>query len=288
MLAQARRLAVLDLIRKQGVAEVQQLAEHFQCSAATIRNDLNELERRGLVQRAHGGAVSLDYGREDDTPMRVRQTLMAKEKAEIAKLAAELVQDGDLIMVDGSSTVLELVRRIKDRRHLTVVTNAINVVTELSGISSTMVIVVGGVLRHPSLTLVGGDAEDALRRFRVGKVFVSTRGVTIERGLTDTSVEEARIHAAMLEAGTKAYLLADSSKFGVDVFTSAAPLGKLTAVITDRRPAEPFLQEFHRLGVLAVHNRTELQGLLRSQQRVSEGTGTGEQAPPHSVTGSSG
>ncbi|HHV55841.1 MAG TPA: DeoR/GlpR transcriptional regulator [Firmicutes bacterium] len=263
MLAQARRLELLELIRKQGIVEVQALAERFQCSAATIRNDLSALERRGLVQRTHGGAFALDYGREQDTPVTVRQALMSEEKAFIGKLAAELVTDGDLIMVDSSSTVLELVRRIKDRRHLTVVTNAVNVAVELAGVSSITVVMVGGVLRHPSLSIVGGDAEEAVARFRVRKVFLSTRGITLDRGLTDTSLEEARLHAAMLEAGSERYLLADSSKFGVEVFTSAAPLERLTAVITDRRPPEPFLRTFKEKGVRVVWNRTELQDLIR-------------------------
>ena len=191
-----RRNEIIRLVNKDGKVTVEALSKAFGVSNVTIRNDLNYLEERGMLHRTYGGALTRDFVALD-TALNEKAKRHAEEKRLIGKAASEMVFDGDSIIIDSGTTTMELAKNIKDRKNLTVMTNAINIATELAGIPGITVMLTGGTLREKSFSLVGPHAEDVLREFYFDKVFLGVDGFDIEFGLTTPNFLEAKLNCMM-------------------------------------------------------------------------------------------
>ncbi len=225
-----RRRAILDLLEAQGEKTVEELARLFGVSQVTIRNDLASLEARGLVQRTYGGAApSRKVLFNPSFEEKWRHRLEAKQA--IAWKAQDLVQEGDALILDAGSTTLALARLLKQRFHkLFILTNSIPVAMELQG-SGLEVLVLGGVMRHHSLALIGPATVRTLAWYRADKAFLGATGVD-ERGYSTPNPLEAETKRAMMEAAGRAYVLADSSKLGRPTLARFADLRE-AVLITD-------------------------------------------------------
>lgn len=238
-------MRVLD----QGGATVAGLSSLFGVSAVTIRSDLEALEQVGVLRRNHGGAVANRVARFSPT-FQEQTSVNLDAKRAIAAAAAELIEDGDKVILDAGSTILLLARRIRGRG-VNVVTNSLYVLNELVMGHQADVVVVGGVLYEPSLCFVGTLAEGFLRGVHVDLAFLGANGVS-PRGVSVNNASEAGVKRAMIGAADRVVLLADASKLNRDSFVSVAPLREFSTVITDAAAPKAALEEFAQLGVEVV------------------------------------
>lgn len=233
MLPEERRQALLEYIRAHRAATVEALARRFFASEATVRRDLADLAGRRLLRRTHGGALALE-GLESEIPMSVREAENRRAKEAIAAAAAARVRDGDVLVLDSSSTALRMVPHLAARQDLTILTNGAKAALALAELRRFRVYGTGGILRDNSLSFVGPRALDFLRSFHADRVFFSTRAFSLEKGVTDVSEEEAELRRAMLDQAREAVYLCDSSKLGTVSFSFVCPVSRLDVLVMDR------------------------------------------------------
>lgn len=232
MLSEERRQAILHLLDTMGNVTVAELGARFEVSEMTIRRDLDELERQGLLRRVHGGAVR-GRGRSYEPAFLIRYGLRQAEKERIAAAAADLIQNGDSIALDVGTTTLEVAKRLKGKRDLTVITPSLRIANQLAEMQDLRLILPGGLLRPGELSLVGALAEETFRQFYVDKLFMGIGGIDLEAGLTEFNLEDALVKKAMLRAAKEIIVVADASKFGVVTFSVVAPLQVVNRIVTD-------------------------------------------------------
>lgn len=246
MLAEERRLRIVDTVERAGTASVQPLADAFGVSTMTIRRDLQTLEREGRIRRVHGGAIVL-RGRGYEPPFPSRADQHLDEKRRIARRAADLVADGDTIVLDIGTTILELARCIRGKHNLTVLATSLQVANELASDIGMHLIVLGGVVRYPELSITGSLSEEMLRQFSFDKAFISASGFDLD-GITGFSLEDSFIKSILVQRARQRILLADHSKFGIVAFRHVAPLTSMDTIITDANASEEMIAEVRSLG----------------------------------------
>jgi DeoR/GlpR family transcriptional regulator of sugar metabolism len=223
---------IQDLLQARGRVSVSELADRFGVSAVTIRSDLATLEHQGRLIRTHGGAMSKpDTGMEP--AFALRQRICVAEKERIGRAAAALVQDGEAIALDASTTSWHVARQLKERRELTVVTNCLQIALEFIDAPHITVVMPGGTLRAASASLVGLLGVDLLQRYYVQKAFFGARGFTLEEGLTDVNQHEVELKNSIVQRAKEVIAVVDATKWGQVAFASFAPLDQIDRVITD-------------------------------------------------------
>lgn len=237
MLIEERRQHILLLIQQHGRVLVDELSEDLGLSKITIRKDLDYLESRELLLRSHGGALPAQPGSIVDPTLREKQDMHHAEKVGIAKAAAALVQEGQCVILDSGTTTTEIARLLTSFRRLTVITNALNIATELA-VTDFEVIFLGGILRKNSLSVVGPLTEDVLKQMHADIVFLGVDGFDVKAGLTTPNLLEARVNRAMVEASETVVAVCDSSKFGRRSLSLIVEASAIDHVITsdDTRP----------------------------------------------------
>jgi DeoR/GlpR family transcriptional regulator of sugar metabolism len=242
-----REDAILHEVHVHGRVSVDTLAQRFDVSEVTIRKDLDALSRRSLVRRVRGGAIAVGHGEENTFAERVREQAAVKQA--IGRRAAELVSDGDVIVVDASSTAYYLALQILDRRDLIVVTDGIRTATLFMERSNATVVMPGGVLRRASGSMVGSFNNSLEGRGRIGKGFFGVAAISQELGLLGLSVEEAETKKSMVRACEEVYGLFISSKvqgFGLHPFASPK---EINGLFTDELVEPEFVNGWTAAGV---------------------------------------
>lgn len=224
----ARQARILDLLAGHGQLSVRALARELHVSEVTIRTDLTDMEERGLLSRTRGGAEAAGT-----RSVLQRRGQFADEKNRIAKAAAGLVRDNDLIMVEAGTTTALVVRHLVGRRGVQIVTNSLLVLNYARRLPGLNVMLTGGTFDPASESLVGPVAARSLAEFNVRLAFVGTDGFTIEHGMTTGYPEGGEVIRAMSSRAQETWLLADSSKYGHAGFVGVMPLSALTGLITD-------------------------------------------------------
>jgi len=234
LLVEERRRRIMELVASQERVTVEELAARFKVSAVTIRGDLDALAGAGLLIRSHGGGLRRAEP-PDDIPIPVKETLHHAEKVRIAQAAVRLIRDGETIMLDSGTTTAEIARQIKFQRFqaLNVITNALNVAMELATTPSLRLIMVGGILRHMSFSLVGPHAQQALGGLHADRLFLGVDGLDPEIGLMTPDVLEAELNAIMIQISRETVVVADSSKFQRRALSVIAKLDSVQRLITD-------------------------------------------------------
>ncbi|HEX8519235.1 MAG TPA: DeoR/GlpR family DNA-binding transcription regulator [Pseudonocardia sp.] len=246
----SREQVILAALRTDGRVAVNDLAARFSVSSVTVRKDLDALERRSLLRRVRGGAVSL--GVSDDGSFEARYGDSRDRKQAIARAAAAAVDDGDVIALDASTSAFYLAQEILDRRGLMVVTNGLRLAMLLMEQSSARVLVLGGTLRRSNGSLVGPIGDVLSSRGRVARGFFGIGGLSPVHGLLDIAAEEAQTKQALAAACDEVHGLFDSTKitgFGLHPF---APAHRVTGLWTDDEAPAEFVAEWRGRGV-AVH-----------------------------------
>lgn len=234
MLAVERRKRIIEMITQKKSVLVQELSRQFEVTEETVRRDLEKLEQQGILVRTYGGATLVGESVEE-VSVEVRQSINIIGKDLIGMAAAELIEEGETIFLDASTSSLSVAKYIKNRKGITVITNAEKVVVELSNSESINVICVGGILRKTSMSYVGRVTETTiLNNFYANKTFFSCRGVTLNRGLTDSNEQEAEVKKAMLQCSDQVIFLCDHSKLGKLGVPILAPLEQVDHLVTDK------------------------------------------------------
>lgn len=203
---------IMTLLREKQTATVKALSALLYASEATVRRDLNELEKRGLVKRLHGGVVLAD-GPGRELPLYVREQQNVEAKRIIAGKAARYLRDGQVIFLDASSTVMFLVKHLESFQSLTIITNGQQTAEELRALNH-KVYCTGGLMLHNSSAYVGDYAAEFVRHFNADIFFFSSRGVTEDGLITDESAEETAIRRVMLQQSRQKIFMCDRSKIG--------------------------------------------------------------------------
>ena len=249
VLAAERLDRVREIARGERVVRVDDLVRRLGVSTATVRRDLEELERSGEIRRVHGGAVSVE-SRLEEPLFDDKAGLAAREKQRIAEAAAAMVKPGETIYLDGGSTIVAMARLLRDRSNVTVATNSLRAAIELAG-AGPRLILIGGELRRLSQTVVGPLTRRLLEDLQFDRAFMGTLGFTLD-GLTTTDPGEAYTKELVMRRAREVILLADSSKAGKVLFARSGGLERVQTIVTDRGLPESWVRDLSRRGVKTV------------------------------------
>lgn len=249
---QVERLAKIEaFLETQPHVTVAHLARTLHVSPVTVRNDLNELERRGRLVRIHGGALAATKGAHE-LIFEQRARLQHPAKRRIGQQAATLVRDGDSIFLDASTTALELAKQLRERHELTVITNSLRSAQELVISPHLTVIMPGGIVRREAFSLVGMWSTDLLQRFNIGRAFVGARGFTLEEGLTDVHPDEVALKRAIVEIAKEVIALIDHTKWNQVALASFCSTDKLSTIISDRQAPRKLVEAARARGIEVI------------------------------------
>ncbi|HET7579960.1 MAG TPA: DeoR/GlpR family DNA-binding transcription regulator [Bacillales bacterium] len=255
MFVAERRNKIMEILNEQQRITVKELSSKMNVSEATLRTDLNQMEEQGLLKRTHGGAMLNDFV-ESETSFSVREKKHKDEKIKIAEKAAEWITYGQCILLDASSTALELARILKKQNlRLTVVTSGIYTALELRENPEITTILLGGVIRNGSSSLEGTLGMDILNKINIDLMFTSANGFSFETGLTDFNVYEVELKKEMVRRAKQVIALIDHSKIDKSSIASFAETHQIYAFITDSPLTDDLLSRFseHGIQVTSIH-----------------------------------
>jgi DeoR family transcriptional regulator, fructose operon transcriptional repressor len=230
-----RQKELIELFAARNQLSVDELSAHFSVSDDTIRRDLQILEERKIVLRTHGGAVSTGFLVNRETTFSMRGKVNQEAKARIARAAAELISDGETLLINGGSSTFNFVASLGARRGLTIVTNNIAIAPILPPEAIADLYFIGGHYR-PNLVSTIGSVKLSAGEISVDTAIIGVTGLTAEKGLSTTVLEEAVMFAEMIEAAGRTIVLADSSKFDRNGFGQFAHLDEIDILVTDSPP----------------------------------------------------
>ena len=243
LLPNQRREKIIDLLKEDGSAKVVNLAKLFKVTEVTIRQDLEKLEAEGLIIKEHGGAF-LKNAFDSARGLALMNQENLDKKALIAKKCMEFIEVGDTIILDSGSTTTEIAKNLIGFKHLTVITNALNIAMMLGSEPGIELIVTGGEFKPPTLSLTGQKAADFFKGLNAQKLFLATAGISLKSGLIYPSISDLAVKKAMIDAAETIYLVADSTKIGQSSLASLGALSLIDSVITDAGISEAEKEHF--------------------------------------------
>ena len=232
MTKESRHNTIMELLMKHGSIQVSDLVNQLNVSSVTIRKDLTELEKQDKLYRSHGKAILINPYI-NNRAVSEKEKLATEEKRAIGRVAAQLINTDDSIIIASGSTVHALARSIVPLHRLTVVSASLPVSEILSQNESVDIIQLGGMLRHSSLSVVGQYSEMILKDCSFSKLYMGVDGIDFDYGITTTDLREAELNQKMMQAAQKTIVLADSSKFGRRGFAKIANMEDVDIIITD-------------------------------------------------------
>lgn len=253
MYAEERRQAMADVVAQKGRLSVTELAEAYDVTTETVRRDLSLLERAGIIRRVHGGAVPAGALTRLETAVGDRDLAYADQKDRIAKAALDLLPaSGGSLLLDAGTTTSRVATLLPRDQRLVVVTNAVPIAARLAGLAGVDLHLLPGRVRRTTQAAVGEDTVAALGLLRTDVAFVGTNGIDLRHGLTTPDHSEAAAKRAMVHAGRRVVVLADSSKVGEDHTVRFADLTDVDVLVTDDGIDEVTVKELEGLGVEVV------------------------------------
>ena len=252
MLAVERRKLILEKVHVEKKVIVSELSKEFDVSEETIRRDLDKLDKDGLAVKSYGGAV-INENTSIDMPFNVRKKKNVTGKQKMADIIADLIHDGDHIAVDASTTGVFIAKAIKNKERITIVTNSIEVIIELSDVSDWNIISSGGKLKEGYLALTGPKAIEGLSAYNVEMAIISGKGFDFERGLTDSSEEFSQPKQMMFRSAKKKIVAVDKTKFNKIAFSKIVDFSDMDIVVTDEKPDEKWLNMFKEKGIKCLY-----------------------------------
>ncbi|MGG1516548.1 DeoR/GlpR family DNA-binding transcription regulator [Paenibacillus oryzisoli] len=227
----ARQQQIKERLELLGEVKIGEMKDFFGVTEMTIRRDLEKLEQIGLLRRTFGGAIMIGK----DVALKDRADLWTEEKSRIGRRAADLIQAGDSVFIDGGTTTVQIVRALKPRSNITVVTNALNVASELIS-KKISTIVIGGTMLETTSTMVGPIAAATISSMSFDRIFLGATGITSKHGYSNSNMYEAEIKKLAIRQATEVNIVVDQTKFGAKMLASFGELSKADRIITDRLP----------------------------------------------------
>jgi len=253
MLAAERRNEILDMLKEEGRVIVGELSKKYEVTEETIRRDLEKLEQEGVAERTYGGAV-MKMNEKEELPFLVRKRTNVEAKKRIAVKICDYINDGDRIMLDASTTALFIAKQLKPKKNITIITNSIEILLELSNMKDWKVLSTGGSLRTGALSLVGHQAERMIDNFHVDKVIMSCKGVDLLHGFSDSNEADAEIKKRMLIAADYRIMAVDGAKFDHRAFTRIVGINGIDMVATDAHLREEWQEKFKEYRIKVVQD----------------------------------
>lgn len=243
MLAAERIDKIARIVSKNGGIKTSELSRMFEVSEMTILRDLSFLEKRGLLKRVYGGAVSARTGSEEISRS-VREKINTAEKNKIADIAYNLIKSDEQVFIDPSTTCLALARKIRNIPEINVITNGLDIVNELADSDNVRLTCIGGDFHKISMSFLGPISEMPLREIYFDKVFFSPSGCAAEQGITEANVYSVAIRKTIIENAKEVILLADYSKFEKISLYKICDWNQINIVISDRKPDKKYEKLF--------------------------------------------
>jgi DeoR/GlpR family transcriptional regulator of sugar metabolism len=237
---------MVEFVQQRTSVSVKELSQFFQVSEMTIRRDLENLEKKGLVTRIHGGVtrpISPIAMREKE-----REAVNISQKGCIGEASLRFVQEGQTIFIDAGTTTVELAKLLINRRGLTVVTNSVKVLSVLADAPGINLIGIGGAVYGGAWSFVGSMAEAAIRRFHSDLAFLGITSISLDHGLTEINYFEADMKSLIIKQSQRVVLLADSSKFEKVSPISVAPLAEIDVIISDELLSPRLVEAYQHSG----------------------------------------
>ena len=252
MFALERQKIILEKLSQEGAVWVSKLSTELGVTEETIRRDLEKLENQESLIRTHGGAVPVsDTSYELSLEKRKQTNLVAKEK--LARVAASYIIPGDTVFLDSSTTTFYIAKEIKKIKNITVITNSLRVISELTNIEGIKVIGIGGIVSNNQST-VGYIAEKAIANdFFATKFFFSSKGVSAENGILESNEHECAIKKQMIKNSTEKYYLCDASKIERVGFYKLSPIEDINYFVTEAKLDGDYLDKFNEYNVKYVY-----------------------------------
>jgi DeoR family transcriptional regulator of aga operon len=251
LLVHERRREIINIAKREGRVSIQDLVQRFRVSAVTLRADLGYLSSKGLLLRSYGGAV---LPQEGDIPLDVKKTLCHEEKSRIGRAAAQLIKPHQTIILDSGTTSAEVARAIKKKNitPLNIITHALNIAQEFSGMPQFSLVMIGGIMRHAAGSFVGPQAERFIQELHADHLFLGVDGLDPEAGLFTPDMLEAQLNSLMIAVSTEVTVIADASKLGRRSLSMIADISRIHRLITDNRANEGMIKRIRQAGVEVV------------------------------------
>lgn len=249
MLAEDRYRKIKELLKKDGSVRVTVLTELFGVSTETVRRDLEYLEKEGVLRRVHGGAIQ-DIIDTHEFRFQDRTRLYQKNKLEIAELACRFVEEESSVALDVSTTNLEIARLLKQRFHrLTILTNSLDIASELTDAENFTVILTGGILHHSERSLVGDTCNSHIRQYHVNTCFISASGISLNSGITDVGFGEVGAKKQMIDIAQKVIVVCNHSRFDIVSLLKVCDLMRIDCILTDSGLSREVMERYTEAGV---------------------------------------
>ncbi len=242
MLAAERMMKIIEIVDSKGILSVKELSSLLKSSLMTIRRDLTKLEQRGMIERTHGGVISMKYNK--DTPYLNRSHLDLDEKAEIGRRAAEIVGEGDVIFLGSGTTVAHMAPFLIHKVGITIVTPSFQIINDLVNEQGITIIFLGGIVKGDTYSTVGQTAERELKNYHFQKAFLSVSGILIGKGIFNSDFLISAVEKVVLEKADKIFVLADHSKFEHSALIHICTLDKIAGIITDNKLSDRIVKSF--------------------------------------------
>lgn len=252
MLALERQQNILDLIYKHKSVKVAELSQQFAVTEETIRRDLEKLAKKGIVRKTYGGAILSDHLEEkelEDTTFEYRIKENTECKVKVGKAVAALIQPGETITLDSSTTCLEVARHLSHNQPITVITNSVNAMLELSKNESVTVISTGGTLRSASMSLVGPTTKKNILSYYADKAIISCKGMSLTRGIMESNELEKEIKQSFVEVARDVILAIDSNKVNKGAIHRLMELDQVKMIVVDKALASEWMEVCAEKGI---------------------------------------
>lgn len=252
MLALERRNLILEKLQTEKRVVVSELSQLYEVSEETIRRDLDKLEKEGLATKSYGGAV-FNEDLSIDLPFNIRKNQNVGGKQKMAEIVSGLVQEGDHIFLDASTTAVFVAKALKNKERLTVITNSMEILLELSDVSGWKIISTGGEMKEGYLAFLGSKTEEFIRSYYVDKVIFSCKALDREWGIMESKEAFGTTKKTMIASGRKKILAVDNGKFDRTAFSVAGKLRDVDIVVTDEKPSDEWMEYFEELGIECLY-----------------------------------
>ena len=243
-----RQNQIYEILKEKKSISVDKLTKILYVSQSTIRRDLTEMEKRGLVKRTYGGVV-LQESPNEETSLLLRETTNVKEKKKIAEIASRLLKDNLSLFIDSSSTCTYLVPYMRNFKNLNIATNGLRIGLLLSEQTSCQIFLASGYIHSRSNSILGNLTVKTLERIHCDYSIISCSGLDLAFGLSETTIDQSEVKIAMAENSNKIILLADHTKFDDAKLFKSIPLSKISTIVTDRRPREEYVEYCQSNGI---------------------------------------
>lgn len=249
MLPEERLVEIKNIVNQNKFCSINEISETFNISKATARRDLKTLADKNVLKLTRGGAMSLVAGTTHEPPYVIKKSINHDEKIRIGKRAGELVNEGETIVLDSGSTLVEMARTITDMKNLTIATNDILIAYELASEKNIDLTVIGGMVRKNYYTMQGYFAQQALENINADKVFLGVDALDCNKGCMVTNMEELVIKKAMMESAKEKIIICDHSKFSNVAFLKLCELKNIDTLITGKELDHAIYNQLHEEGL---------------------------------------